>query len=168
MSFIAFSTIGSLFFCKPGSLNNLFQVKFIEFCIENNHVSIILNCCDTGSFNLCKTVSHLETLKHVPDLSNPKISTWKYQSLYQILLNLSNFPSITHLVENIFLSPLELCPELLILGFIDCPIFNEVKENILVNATLKFIYPTSSLNQNSIQILIERTCWINELQSGIN
>ncbi len=85
---------------------------------------------------------------------------WKFQCLFQILVDLSETQILNQMVEEIFFFPLNKCPDLLILGLLECTGNNtRLKEVVLIKAILKFLYPTSA-HPNSTQIF--QRIWPND------
>lgn len=127
----------------------MFQLRFILFCIESNHVAILLNSDPQLGMN--KTVISFENLKN-PHVYT-KIASWNYQCVYRILLELSNSTGLSLLIEEIFQQPLDHCPDLLILGLNECPIINDFKANIMIRTMEKFLYPPSTSSHNTGHLL---------------
>src|SRR5699024_7373449 len=116
-----FDIIGLTFFSKPWKSNAYFQLEFIKYCIRSNNVAIILSSCHNPSFHLSKLVPQVELLKCQPDYDNDiQLVPWKFQSLYQILSDLGENQMLYPFVEEIFFFPLNKCPDLLVLGLLEC------------------------------------------------
>lgn len=151
------STIGILFFYQTWERNQLFQYGLIKFCIDNNHVGNILSNCSNQSVSLNKKI----TLKYLPqDVQlDGQIETWKFYSLYQILIDLAQIEKLTLLIETIFSVPLMKCPDFMVLGLLECKTNTPLKESLMINAITKFLYP-ASVHHNAT--LIFQKLWPND------
>jgi len=130
------SVVGRVFFTQIWQHNQLFQLNFIVNCIEQNLLSRIFlqpPQQQAGSIlqqhaNLSSIVPYSELLKCQPDFEAiPELNNWKYQRLYQILIEFTipgNIPSLTihsncyARVLEIFQWPLQYCPDLTVLGLL--------------------------------------------------
>lgn len=134
LSLPGLSIIGRLFFSKPWTHNQEFQFGVILNLVRHSYVAKILSFAPhtSGHQDLGQLVPQLESLKVPPDEnSHPELSTWKYQRLYQILLDLSvglnsscgSSPNgcqlYTHVID-LMKYPLANCPDLLALGLLGC------------------------------------------------
>ncbi|KAI2797076.1 CCR4-NOT transcription complex subunit 1 [Blomia tropicalis] len=148
-----YDILGLAFFSKPWKHNAYFQLEFIKFCIRTNNVAMILSSCHNASLPLNKIVPQIDQLKCQPDYEGDvQLQSWKYQCLYQILVDLSESSLLQPFLEEILFYPLNKCPDLLVLGLLECyGNHTRLKELVLMKAILKFLYPTSS-HPNSTQI----------------
>lgn len=124
------STIGRVFFTHVWRHNPEFQLYFIANCIERNYVSKILHQLpqQVQDVNLSQIVPYSELLKCQPDFEAiPELVNWKYQRLYQILIDFTVPGHITDLqmhsncfarVLELFAWPLQYCPGLTVLGLL--------------------------------------------------
>ncbi|XP_017488666.1 PREDICTED: CCR4-NOT transcription complex subunit 1-like, partial [Rhagoletis zephyria] len=154
-----FDIIGIAFFSKPWKNNAYFQLEFIKFCIQSNNLGVVLLSCKNQT-QLNKLVPQVDLLKCQPDDGDMQLLPWKFQCLFQILVDLSETQILNQMVEEIFFFPLNKCPDLLILGLLECTGNNtRLKEVVLIKAILKFLYPTSA-HPNSTQIF--QRIWPND------
>lgn len=150
--FIGYDILCIVFFSKPWANNPHFQLEFIRYCIHSNNVAKILSNYHSNSLQLSKTVPLLDQLKCQPDFeSDIELNSWKFQSLYQILVELSEKSILNSQIEEIFSTPLKKCVDLLILGLLECYGKDTLlKEAIFRKAMMKFLYPTSHPNSSII------------------
>lgn len=100
---------------------------------------------------LSKPVPLLDQLKCQPDFdSDIELNSWKFQALYQILMELSESQVLSLSIEELFASPIKKCPDLVILGLLDTHVNTRLKDIIFIKAMLKFLYPTSHPNSSII------------------
>lgn len=132
------SVVGRVFFTQVWQHNQLFQLNFIVNCIEQNLISRIFlqtpqqqaaNALQQQQqSNLSQIVPYSELLKCQPDFEAiPELNNWKFQRLYQILIdftipgNIPNLPISSNCfarVLEIFQWPLQYCPDLTVLGLL--------------------------------------------------
>ncbi|KAH7642406.1 ccr4-not transcription complex subunit 1-like protein [Dermatophagoides farinae] len=150
--------LGITFFSKVWKSNAHFQQQVIRYCIVSDWVQQILNNCKHPS--LTKKVPQIENLKcPIEYETDCQIYCWKYQCLCQILLDLSDINQLTRsFVEEIFFTPLNKCPDLLVFSLIECHGNHGLKENVLIKALLKFIC-VSHNNPNPNATLIIQKIW---------
>jgi hypothetical protein len=155
--------IATLFFEKVWSYNLEFQVGFIYNCIKNQLVPKLLN--NHSSESLSALVNSLENLKSQPDFeSNPELNNWKYQKLYQILMELSianhvgaqstlgplTYSKITKMFER----PIQQCPDIVVLGLLGVT----VNPCMCKNELLSQVIP-AFLNNHPNAAIILHTIW---------
>lgn len=143
-----------MFFNKLWLSNVEFQFGFIYHCVKNQLIPKLLSAGPGGlgaGQELSQPVPQLDSLKCQPnDLeTNPELSTWKYQKLYQILIDMCTSPALTsssfgdvlHMrVSELFKWPLHNCPDLLTLGVLGCtPGEADIKRSILMGTTVSFL-----------------------------
>lgn len=132
------SVVGRVFFTQVWQHNQLFQLNFIVNCIEQNLISrIFLQTPQQQATNvlqqqqqssLSQIVPYSDLLKCQPDFETiPELNNWKFQRLYQILIdftipgnipNLSTSSNCFARVLEIFQWPLQYCPDLAVLGLL--------------------------------------------------
>ena len=116
-------------------------------CIKNQLISKLLSSSSGGDGAIEQTVYHLENLKSQPDFEGtPDLNTWKYQRLYQVLMEISSMnyqaaintnPTLSNSSGTLFYSqmieifkwPLQHCPDLVALGLLGCNNVNSVVKN---------------------------------------
>lgn len=129
------NVVGQVFFTQVWQHNQMFQLNFIVNCIEQNLISrIFLQSPQQQAANilqqatLAQNVPYSELLKCQPDFDGqPELNNWKFQRLYQILIdftvpgNIPNLPTSSNCyarVLEIFQWPLQHCPDLTVLGLL--------------------------------------------------
>lgn len=130
--------VGRVFFSQVWEHNQLFQLNFIVNCIEQNLISrIFLHTPQQQAANLLHSqqqsnlsqiVPYSELLKCQPDFEAiPELHNWKFQRLYQILIDFTVPGNIPNLADSsncfarvleIFQWPLQYCPDLTVLGLL--------------------------------------------------
>lgn len=114
--------MGMLFFNQIWSHNLEFQFGFILNCVKQNIVAKLLSPGPAGcssNLELSQQVTQMESLKCQPDDQlHPEVHNWKYQKLYQLLLDLSSHPNLYPLVIETFKWPIQFCPDLVALGIL--------------------------------------------------
>lgn len=160
-----------MFFNKLWSHNIEFQFGFIVGCIRNSTkndqlISKILSgsASVTGEGATDQIVPHLDSLKCQPDFeTTPELNNWKYQRVYQILMDITSINCSPHGATNssmfysqmvdLFKWPLMQCPDLLTLGLLGCgnspaPFKNEILG--LVIPTFLGNHPNSAIILHTI------------------
>lgn len=123
------SVIGRVFFGQVWKNNVEFQLNFIANCIERNYIpKILYQSPQQPDISLGQVVPYGDLLKCQPDFeATPELTNWKFQRLYQILIDFtvpSNIPNLpTHSncfarVLQLFTWPLQYCPDLAVLGLL--------------------------------------------------
>nr|XP_027201805.1 CCR4-NOT transcription complex subunit 1-like [Dermatophagoides pteronyssinus] len=150
--------LGLTFFSKVWKNNAHFQQQVIRYCIVSDWIQQILSKCTHPT--LIKKVPQIENLKCPMEYETDcQIYCWKYQCLCQILLDLSDSNQLTRsFVEEIFFTPLNKCPDLLVFALIECHGNHGLKETVLIKALLKFIC-VSHNNPNPNATLIIQKIW---------
>lgn len=129
--------IGRAFFTQIWQHNQGFQLNFITNCIEQNLISKIFfqsqqqqqaNALQQPQLNLSQIVPYSDLLKCQPDFeATTELNNWKYQRLYQILIDFTVPGNIPNLQMNsncfarvleLFAWPLQYCPDLTVLGLL--------------------------------------------------
>lgn len=131
--------VGRVFFSQIWKHNQLFQLNFIVNCIEQNLISRIflqtqqqqaanVLLAQQHQSNLSQIVPYSELLKCQPDFEAiPELNNWKFQRLYQILIDFTIPGNIQNLADSsncfarvldIFQWPLQYCPDLTVLGLL--------------------------------------------------
>ena len=122
------SLLGVLFFSKPWNYNVEFQFNFIHSCIKSQLLGKLLSA---STSELGAIVPHLDSLKSQPDFEvNQEMSNWKYQRVYQILMELSISNSqqpqqpqqrsiLYNQILEVFKWPIQHCPDILALGLLN-------------------------------------------------
>lgn len=128
-------TVGRVFFTQVWEHNQGFQLNFIMNCIEQNLISRIFLTAPQVQANMLQPMPNLsqfvpysELLKCQPDFeAQPELNNWKFQRLYQILIDFTvpgNIPNLQMSsccyarVLEIFDWPLQYCPDLTVLGLL--------------------------------------------------
>jgi len=164
------SILGYLFFNQLWSHNLEFQFGFIVNCINNKLVSKLLSSSSgslLGGQELTQVVPQLESLKCQPDVETPETGNWKFQRIYQILLDVSGSSSCSGAsgslqsgqspsslsmfykdVIEVLRWPLQNCPDLVALGILGSsgPVTQPKKE--LLSSTLNYLlgnHPNSAV-----------------------
>ncbi|RWS29576.1 CCR4-NOT transcription complex subunit 1-like isoform X6 [Leptotrombidium deliense] len=173
------SILGVLFFGKLWNYNVEFQFSVVVNCIKNQLVSKLLSAGPSGTVaagsDISQVVPHLESLKCQPDFeSNLELCNWKYQKVYQILMDLSianasmSSPNQTSVgtmfygqIMELFKWPLQQCPDLVTLGLLGC--FNNpslCKNDILNMAVPAFLsnHPNAAIILHTIWTTPETGC----------
>ncbi|RWS10080.1 CCR4-NOT transcription complex subunit 1-like protein, partial [Dinothrombium tinctorium] len=179
------SILGVLFFGKLWTYNIEFQFGFVVNCIKNQLVSKLLSAGPTGSnsnmADISQTVPHLDALKCQPDFdTNLELCNWRYQKVYQILMDLSTANSaltqpnqsstgnmfFAQILE-LFKWPLQHCPDLVTLGLLGSQ-YNHSVQYTCRNEILNLAVPAFlSTHPNSAIIL--HTIWnVPETVAGAN
>lgn len=126
--YLGLSLLGMLFFLKLWTQNLEFQYKIIENCIKLNVVAKLLS---GGHPDLGQLVPQIDSLKVQPEIEGHllEISNWKFQKVYQILVDLSAIGPVSPINDmSIYFSnvietlrwPLQHCPDLVALGMLGC------------------------------------------------
>lgn len=129
--------VARVFFTQIWQHNQGFQLDFITNCIEQNLISKIFFQSREQQANalqqqqqltLSQIVPYSELLKCQPDFEAiPELNNWKYQRLYQILIDFTVPGNIPNLQMNsncfarvleLFAWPLQYCPDLTVLGLL--------------------------------------------------
>lgn len=129
--------IARVFFAQVWQHNQGFQLDFITNCIEQNLISKIffqsreqqaIALQQQQVLSLSQIVPYSELLKCQPDFEAiPELNNWKYQRLYQILIDFTVPGNIPNLQMNsncfarvleLFAWPLQYCPDLTVLGLL--------------------------------------------------
>ena len=170
------SLLGVLFFSKVWSFNIEFQFNFIHSCIKSQLLGKLLSA---STSELGAVVPHLDSLKSQPDFEvNQEMSNWKYQRVYQILMELSISSSINNNNNNsqqqssttssqqqqrsnlynqileIFKWPIQHCPDILTLGLLNVTVSSCQCKNEL----LKLAIPAFLANHPNAAIILH-TIW---------
>lgn len=119
-------TIGQVLFTRVWQHNPKFQLRLIANCIEQNLIPKILYHPQQNQ--LSQLVQHIDLLKCQPDFeSMPELNNWKYQCLYQILIdftlpikvpNLQMNSNFFAIVLELLAWPVQHCPDLTVLGLL--------------------------------------------------
>jgi len=163
------SILGYLFFNQLWSHNLEFQFGFIVNCINNKLVSKLLSSTSPSSSSgsllpgqeFTQVVPQLESLKCQPDVETSETVNWKYQKVYQILLDVSvttsgihtNQPSLNLSmfykdVIEVLRWPIQNCPDLVALGILGCSGNVTQPKKELLSSTLNYLlgnHPNSAV-----------------------
>jgi len=128
--------VGRAFFTQIWQHNQGFQLNFIANCIEQSLIpKVFLQSPQQQQSNslqqqlsLSQIVPYSELLKCQPDFETiPELNNWKFQRLYQILIDFTVPGNIPNLQMNsncfarvleLFAWPLQYCPDLTVLGLL--------------------------------------------------
>ncbi|KAI7697792.1 CCR4-NOT transcription complex subunit 1, partial [Sarcoptes scabiei] len=135
--------LGSAFFQKLWKINLIFQLDFIKFCIENNHIESIFNAC--AEIELNKEINESQSLHSTSNSDNSMHQTWKYFNLYRLLIEFSKIDFFQEKVVTLLSTPLDGCPETLIFGLIEFQCHEKSRfRSIIIEAIKKVINPIDS------------------------
>ena len=153
--------LGVLFFSKPWTYNVEFQFNFIHSCIKSQLLGKLLSA---STSELGAIVPHLDSLKSQPDFEvNQEMSNWKYQRVYQILMELSISNSqqqpqqrsmLYNQILEVFKWPIQHCPDILALGLLNVT----VSPCHCKNELLKLAIPAFLSNHPNAAIILH-TIW---------
>lgn len=159
--------MGILFFSKLWSHNVEFQFGFVVNCIKNQLVSKLLSVGPGGPTpgtgkELGAFVLQLESLKCQPDVeSNSDLNTWKYQQVYQILVDVSLLGNPSSTGTEFFLTarellkwPIQNCPDLVALGILGCSGGYSIPKEDFLKSTI-----SSFLSNHPNAAIILHTIW---------
>jgi len=154
------SLLGNLFFSKVWTNNIEFQFNFIQNCIKSQLLGKLLSA--SNSTELGAVVPHLDSLKSQPDFEvNQEMNNWKYQRVYQILMELSINNSqqtqksiLYNQIIEIFKWPIQHCPDILTLGLLNVT----VNPCQCKNELLKLAIPAFLSNHPNAAIILH-TIW---------
>jgi CCR4-NOT transcription complex subunit 1 len=142
--------LGSLFFSHLWSINTEFQFGFIVSCIRMNLVPKLLSGAE-GS--LGQLVPQIDALKIQPDLESfPEMSNWRFQRLYQMLMDAVSsqstpsssplnpgslfYPIVIELMKSLLMT----APDLMALGLLGCsPPVTQVRKELLSTTIPSFL-----------------------------
>lgn len=162
------SLLGVLFFSKVWTHNIEFQFNFIFSCIKSQ--LLLGKLLSASSNELGAVVPHLDSLKSQPDFEvNQEMNNWKYQRVYQILMELSinnsnqqsnsqtqqsNQRSILYnQILEIFNWPIQHCPDILTLGLLNVTVNPcQCKNELLKSAIPAFLsnHPNAAIILHTI------------------
>lgn len=135
-----------------------FQYKIIENCIKLNVVAKLLS---GGHSDLGQLVPQIDSLKVQPEIEGHllEISNWKFQKVYQILVDLSTTGPVSPINDmSVYFSnviealrwPLQHCPDLVALGMLGCQGSISAARQKILGLTIP---PLLSNNANAAVIL---------------
>ena len=166
-----------VFLGRVWNYNLEFQLGIIINCAKSQLIAKLLSAGPTGpgpggGSDLSQIVANLESLKCQPDFeTNAEMSNWKYQKLYQIIMDISaaNAPNKQSLVTigsmfyiqivDLFKWPIQNCPDLVALGLLGCSNNLSPCKNEILSLTIP-----AFLSNHSNAAIILHTIWnTNEL-----